>query len=582
MRKKVSLSKLALMTAAIAAILIIALLANLAFTQNISIYRARTPLRVVPVTAYEVTQVENANSPTGVSNRYTWKLGPSAAHGTSLGIYTFHQYVRVYINGVPLMGTSEAREDQLIHTPGATWCFFPIYQEDAGKTICVEVLPCYKSAEERDPVLYMGTVQDIFLLTAEREFPQLILSVLNVIVGLIFLMVGLYSYFTHGKGKTLIAHGLFSIMLGIWKAADLRTANMLLPDKTVLLYYVSVCMLSLCAVPLIKSLSRRVSRLCSQALNVGSIFCASACILQHTLQILDILDIRQTLICTHLTIGISAAIAVPALIYDSIKFPKPAKEQHNKALLFICVPGALIDIFLFYFSGDSARLSFTLAAHLIYVIVVGTQTLIRANQQEMELEKSRTAVMRSQIQPHFLFNSLTAIAMLCEKDPKLAKETAITFADYYRGNLRAIDRTEPIHFQQELEHLKMYLFIQQQRFGDYLKVVFDIETTDFLIPALSIQPLVENAVKHGVGAREEGGTVTITVREKSDSFQITVADDGVGFDPKAIDNRERQHIGLENVRNRLLLMCDATLSIDSIIGQGTTITISLPKAGTDV
>ena len=79
MRKKVSLSKLALMTAAIAAILIIALLANLAFTQNISIYRARTPLRVVPVTAYEVTQVENANSPTGVSNRYTWKLGPSAA-----------------------------------------------------------------------------------------------------------------------------------------------------------------------------------------------------------------------------------------------------------------------------------------------------------------------------------------------------------------------------------------------------------------------------------------------------------------------------------------------------------------------
>lgn len=579
--KKISLSKLALMTAAIAAILILALLANLGFTQNISVCKSRTALRVIPITAYDREQVENPASPTGVSNRYTWKIGPSPAHGTNLGIYSFHQYVRVYINGVELLRQDQARADQIVHTPGATWCFFPIYQEDAGKTICIEIIPCYESAMERDPIIYMGTIQDIFLLTAEREFPPLILCVLNVIVGLIFLIVGLFNYFSHGKGKTLIAHGLFSIMLGIWKLADLRTANILLPDKTVQLYYVSVCMLSLCTVPLIKALSRRVGHLCAQVLNTCCILCATACIIQHTLQILDILDLRQTLFLTHLTMGISAVISVPALIYDSIKFPKPAKEQHNKALLFICVPGALADIVLFYFSGDSARLSFTLAAHLIYVIVVGSQTLIRANRQEMELEKSRTAVMRSQIQPHFLFNSLTAIAMLCEKDPSLAKETAITFADYYRGNLRAIDRTEPIPFQQELEHLKMYLFIQKQRFGDYLKVVFDIETTDFLIPALSIQPLVENAVKHGIGVKEDGGTVTITVREHADSFQITISDDGVGFDPHSIDNRDRQHVGLDNVRNRLLLMCDATLSIHSVLGKGTSITISLPKAGAE-
>lgn len=581
MTKKVSLSKLALMTAAIAGILILALLANLIFTRNASLFTARTSLRVVPITAYEMEQVENPNSPTGVSNRYTWKIGPSPAHGTNLGIYTYHQYVRVYVNGVELLRLDEARDDQFVHTPGATWCFFPIYQEDAGKTICLEIIPCYGSAVERDPVIYMGTVQDIFLLTAQQEAVQLILCILNAIVGFIFLMVGIFSYFAHGKGKTLIAHGLFAIMLGIWKVADLRTTNMLMPDHTVQLYYISVCMLSLCAVPLIKSLSRRVGRVCAQVINVCSILCASVCILQHILQILDILDMRQTLIGTHLAMGITTAVCVPAMIYDGIKFPRPAKEQHNRMLLFICAPGALLDLFVFYFSGDSARLSFTLAAHLIYVIVVGTQTLVRANRQEMELEKSRTAVMRSQIQPHFLFNSLTAIAMLCEKDPKLAKETAITFADYYRGNLRAIDRTEPIHFQQELEHLKMYLFIQKQRFGEYLNVVFDIETTDFLIPALSIQPLVENAVKHGIGAKEEGGTVTIAVRELSDSFQITVSDDGVGFDPNAIDNRDRQHIGLENVRNRLLLMCDAILSVDSVLGKGTTITISLPKAGAD-
>lgn len=579
--KKVSLSKWSLLTAAVAGILILALLANLVFTQNIQIFKARTPLRAVPICAYKQTQVVNSESPTGVSNRYTWTIGPSPAHGTNLGIYTYHQYVRVFVDGQELMRLENARDNQIVHTPGANWCFFPIYQEDAGKEICVEIIPCYDSAIERDPEIRMGAIQDIFLLTAQREFPQLLLSMLNVIVGLIFLIVGLFNYFTHKSGKTLIAHGLFSIMLGIWKLADLRTASMLLPDQAVQLYYSSVCMLSLCSVPLIKALSRRVSQFCARLLNACCILCASVCIIQHTLQILNILDMRQTLILTHLSIGISAAISVPALIYDSVKYPKPAKEQHNKALLFICVPGALIDIILFYFSGDSSRLSFTLAAHLIYVIVVGTQTLVRANRQEMELERSRTAVMRSQIQPHFLFNSLTAIAMLCEKDPALAKQTAITFADYYRGNLRAIDRTEPIPFQQELEHLKMYLFIQKQRFGDYLNVVFDIETTDFVIPALSIQPLVENAVKHGIGVKEEGGTVTITVREYADNIKIIISDDGVGFDPKTIDNRDRQHIGLENVKNRLLLMCDATLSIESVLSKGTSITISLPKVGAE-
>ena len=579
--KKISLSKWSLLTAAVAGLLMLALLANLLFTKNTHIFNARTPLRAIPICAYEETQVENPDSPTGVSNRYTWTIGPSPAHGTNLGIYTYHQYVRIYVDGVEMLRLENAREGQMVHTPGANWSFFPIYQEDAGKEICLEIIPCYESATQRDPIIYMGRVQDIFYLTAEREFPMLILSALNIFVGLIFLIVGLYNFVMHQKGKTLIAHGLFSIMLGIWKLADLRTANMLLPDKTVQLYYVSVCMLSLCAVPLIKALSRRVGPLCARLLNACSILCATACILQHVLQITNVLDFRQTLILTHLSMGISAAIAVPALIYDSIKFPKLIKDQHNRALLFICIPGAILDILHFYFNGDSSKLSFTLAAHLVYVIIEGTKTLIRANRQEMELERSRTAVMRSQIQPHFLFNSLTAIAMLCEKDPSLAKKTAITFADYYRGNLRAIDRTEPIPFQQELEHLKMYLFIQKQRFGDYLNVVFDVETTDFLIPALSIQPLVENAVKHGIGMKEEGGTVTIKVREYADTFKIIISDDGVGFDPDAIDNRERQHIGLENVKNRLLLMCDAILSIESELGKGTSITISLPKVGAE-
>ena len=93
--KKVSLAKWSLLTAAVAGILMLALLSNLLFTQNAQTFKTRTALRAIPICAYEETQVENPDSPTGVSNRYSWTIGPSPAHGTNLGIYTYHQYVRV-------------------------------------------------------------------------------------------------------------------------------------------------------------------------------------------------------------------------------------------------------------------------------------------------------------------------------------------------------------------------------------------------------------------------------------------------------------------------------------------------------
>ena len=128
----------------------------------------------------------------------------------------------------------------------------------------------------------------------------------------------------------------------------------------------------------------------------------------------------------------------------------------------------------------------------------------------------------------------------------------------------------------------MYLFIEQLRYGDSLNVVFDIEVTDFYLPPLTIQPLVENAVKHGIGGKEDGGTVTVSTRNHGDCVMILISDNGIGFDPDAVAPQDRNHVGLENVKNRLRLMCDAALEVQSAPGAGTTITISVPKEGLDV
>lgn len=197
---------------------------------------------------------------------------------------------------------------------------------------------------------------------------------------------------------------------------------------------------------------------------------------------------------------------------------------------------------------------------------------------EKELYEAELQIMVSQIRPHFLYNALTSIAMMCELDPKTAKEATIAFSKYLRGNMDSLKQTKAVPFEQELSHLKNYLYIEKLRFDDLLNIEYDIQATKFELPMLSIQPIVENAVKHGVGMAEDGGTITIATRETDDAYEVIVSDDGVGFDVNAPRKDDgRSHIGMENTKKRLKEMCDADMIITSKVGEGTTARVIIPK-----
>jgi signal transduction histidine kinase len=199
---------------------------------------------------------------------------------------------------------------------------------------------------------------------------------------------------------------------------------------------------------------------------------------------------------------------------------------------------------------------------------------------EKELYEAKVSVMVSQIQPHFMYNALTSIAMMCMIDPKKAHEATITFSKYLRGNMDSLKQSAPVPFTQELEHLKKYLYIEKLRFADKLNIEYEIGPTDFVLPLLSVQPLVENAVKHGVGMKKKGGTVKISTRETETAFEVIISDDGVGFDTAAPQKDDgRSHVGMDNTRTRLKELCSGEVKIESTVGEGTTATIILPKEG---
>lgn len=278
---------------------------------------------------------------------------------------------------------------------------------------------------------------------------------------------------------------------------------------------------------------------------------------------------------------LSQVIAIASLALDVLLIvyyrQQLSRAEKISFCVYVCVPIVAIIAQLFCYGVYFLLLSSTLAAVFMLGAIILDQTE-QYYRTEQELAQMRSAVVLSQVQPHFLYNSLTAIAALCEQAPKEAKSATIAFAEYLRTNMAALDAKGTVPFSTELKHIETYLYLEQLRFGEELFVDMDIETTDFSLPALTIQPLVENAVKWGVCQAEDGGIVRLTTHETPLGVEITVTDDGVGFDPAQPPNDGKQHFGLQLVRDRLKMICGAKMTVESKIGQGTVVRVFIPRS----
>lgn len=202
---------------------------------------------------------------------------------------------------------------------------------------------------------------------------------------------------------------------------------------------------------------------------------------------------------------------------------------------------------------------------------------LEAVKVEKELERAKTELALHQIKPHFLHNALMSIKVLCRRDPSAAECAVYDFAVFLRSNMKAIESSNPISFSDELKTIEGYLHIEKIRFGQRLHVVWDIREKDFFLPPLTIQPLVENAVCHGICQKMEGGTVTISSYKKDSWILIQIQDDGVGFDlPK---DEDFGGIGIRNLRLRLKNLLNADLEIISRKGEGCLQIVRIPLEG---
>ena len=227
---------------------------------------------------------------------------------------------------------------------------------------------------------------------------------------------------------------------------------------------------------------------------------------------------------------------------------------------------------------------FFIAAMVVVLRIIPNSINAVTKAKELETEKialnaqlteSRVSTMMSQIRPHFIYNTLGSIEQLCIIDPKKAGDLVHNFAKYLRGNFGELDNPKPILMSQEMEHVHHYISIENVRFPD-MTFSFEMNSGDFHIPALTIQPIVENAIKHGLMKLQKGGTIRVVSYENDTHYCVSVEDDGVGFDTSVLLD-ERKHVGIRNIRARLEVMVNGTLQIESTEGVGTKVSIQIPK-----
>ncbi len=257
------------------------------------------------------------------------------------------------------------------------------------------------------------------------------------------------------------------------------------------------------------------------------------------------------------------------------------------AFLIAILPiAAALTVQLFVDVFTLVDVSYVLSALAMYSLILSDQIdkdrrhqqeIVRQQQeivrQQQEIAHERANVMVLQMRPHFIYNTLMSIHSLCRLDPLKAQQITMDFTNYLRRNFNAVASDSAIPFSTELEHTRAYLAVEQAQYDDMLIVDYDTPFTQFRLPPLTLQPIVENAVKHGMNPYSGPLRVSIRTRRTDIGAEIIVENNGIDFKP--LDDGE-PHIALKNIQQRLKMMCGGSMSIVPRDGGGTVVKLMIP------
>ena len=263
----------------------------------------------------------------------------------------------------------------------------------------------------------------------------------------------------------------------------------------------------------------------------------------------------------------------------SILYNRWGVEKRSAMILLIVlqsVAAAFLEYFNIVTGVTNPVIALCMLEYYFYLSVIYQQEMRDLiTEKELYITKQKMDLLRSQIHPHFIFNSLSVIRALSKRDGKKAVACIDSFSEYLKAHIKVLQEDDLIPFSDELDNIRAYLELVQADATRKLTVNYDLQCTDFLLPPLSLEPIVENAIKHGVG--RQGGTITIQSQAAGSDVRIRVSDSGSPEGGMTEQEAERLGVGLDNTRKRLRMQCRGTLEMQ-LSDSGAVVTVTLPDA----
>lgn len=505
---------------------------------------------------------------------------PEFTFNNELVFYSKDLEVEVFVDDELIYNFQMEDKFEFLKTPGNIWNVIEITTDMIGETLRIELTSNFNNRYQSTCTnIYLINKNEILNVIFAQDSFRVIMSIILLVMSL-FVYINVFIWQRERTRKFFLHLGNLYFCVAMWVMSMYGAFDYFI-KRPIFSYLISMFMSAFIPVAfcgLIKSIYTKKS----YVINLLEYVVWGNFIIQLILQFVFKVSLLDLLSFSYVVYGAGAIICIFLIIYniknhmDNLNFQLVSMIIIFLGVVFeiitLCVLPKRID--LIGFSG--------LVGLVMYLVVNHFNILIfesRIDIEKLALEKSynklRNVTLVKQIKAHFLFNTLNTISALCKYNPKEADRAITILAKYMRSYMELIDKNENIPFEKELEIVENALKIHSLRFPDTFTYKEDIEFTDFLIPPLAIQTVVENSMEHGLKKAHKQGIINISVKKLDKYIQIIVSDNGIGFDTNIL-SEDSYSLGLINTKNRVKLMVNGEVIIKSQIGKGTQTTFIIP------
>ena len=473
-------------------------------------------------------------------------LPDEADGGPSVCFYSIYQTVRVQLDGEEIYRFDVPPGEKLLNAAPSNWNSLTLPRDSAGRTLTIELSTPYRQYAARTPQVLVGSAELVENNIEMKTVPRLVAALAVLFIGLVFAIVAIILRYYVAGNTGLYSLSLFIVVLAIFLAAQ-QTSMLLKINSNVSYILLQNIALMLCPVMYSWHLSRMHKGKLRGFDRTLCLVSLGNLLLVLGLQFLTRLDVPQMMFFTRLLCG-------GMILYELVL------ELKSRKRLLVCLFAALmIYATVRYYITDSITWLVYVAifAYLYIVIYRVIATLVKSQAKEIRLEAalqvSRSEIATIQITSHFFYHTLDSIRALIRMDADKAYKMTGDFAKYVRYRVDGVEgMEETVPFSRELRSIRAYTDIKQAQLGERFRMIYDVETEDFEILPLTVQPLVENAVIHAVQRRREGGEVRLVCRETEKGYHIEVIDNGPGQGAKVeINDAQKRSVAIKNVNTRL-------------------------------